>query len=135
MQGGAGGSKGAKGKKGKKAALTKGGGGTGSTVPQSDSQPHISLGPLPRLQDMVTVVGYPVGGDNQSVTQGVVSRIEMSEYVHGASELLAIQIDAAINSGNSGGPAFNSAGLCVGIAFQSLKDGDSENIGYVIPSR
>lgn len=44
------------------------------------------------------------------------------------------QIDAAINSGNSGGPAFNDKGNCVGIAFQSLKHEDAENIGYVIPT-
>jgi S1-C subfamily serine protease len=44
------------------------------------------------------------------------------------------QIDAAINSGNSGGPAFNDRGKCVGIAFQSLKHEDAENIGYVIPT-
>lgn len=56
-----------------------------------------------------------------SVTSGVVSRIEVTSYVHGAAELLGIQIDAAINSGNSGGPAFNSQGECVGTAFQSLK--------------
>lgn len=56
-----------------------------------------------------------------SVTSGVVSRIEVTSYVHGAAELLGIQIDAAINSGNSGGPAFNNQGECVGIAFQSLK--------------
>ena len=45
-----------------------------------------------------------------------------------------MQIDAAINSGNSGGPAFNDKGKCVGIAFQSLKHEDVENIGYVIPT-
>ena len=45
-----------------------------------------------------------------------------------------MQIDAAINSGNSGGPAFNDKGNCVGIAFQSLKHDDAENIGYVIPT-
>lgn len=47
---------------------------------------------------------------------------------------LLLQIDAAINSGNSGGPAFNDKGNCVGIAFQSLKHEDVENIGYVIPT-
>lgn len=47
---------------------------------------------------------------------------------------LFLQIDAAINSGNSGGPAFNDKGNCVGIAFQSLKHEDVENIGYVIPT-
>ena len=46
------------------------------------------------------------------------SRIEVTSYAHGSTELLAVQIDAAINSGNSGGPAFNNAGECVGIAFQ-----------------
>ena len=51
----------------------------------------------------------------------MVSRIEVTSYVHGAAELLGVQIDAAINSGNSGGPAFNNRGQCVGIAFQSLK--------------
>lgn len=48
--------------------------------------------------------------------------------------LMVWQIDAAINSGNSGGPAFNERGNCVGIAFQSLKHEDAENIGYVIPT-
>lgn len=48
--------------------------------------------------------------------------------------VIVLQIDAAINSGNSGGPAFNDKGECVGIAFQSLKHEDAENIGYVIPT-
>ncbi|KAG5536833.1 hypothetical protein RHGRI_024311 [Rhododendron griersonianum] len=94
----------------------------------------VQFGELPALQDAVTVVGYPIGGDTISVTSGVVSRIEILSYVHGSTELLGLQIDAAINSGNSGGPAFNDKGNCVGIAFQSLKHEDAENIGYVIPT-
>ncbi|CAI9787287.1 unnamed protein product [Fraxinus pennsylvanica] len=94
----------------------------------------LEFGDLPALQDAVTVVGYPIGGDTISVTSGVVSRIEILSYVHGSTELLGLQIDAAINSGNSGGPAFNDKGNCVGIAFQSLKHEDAENIGYVIPT-
>lgn len=94
----------------------------------------VEFGALPSLQDAVTVVGYPIGGDTISVTSGVVSRIEVMSYVHGATELLGVQIDAAINAGNSGGPAFNDRGQCVGIAFQSLKFEDAENIGYVIPT-
>eukprot|EP01018_Ginkgo_biloba_P014667 Gb_06473 [translate_table: standard] len=94
----------------------------------------VQFGALPTLQDAVTVVGYPIGGDTISVTSGVVSRIEVLSYVHGATELLGVQIDAAINAGNSGGPAFNDKGQCVGIAFQSLKHEDAENIGYVIPT-
>ncbi len=48
-------------------------------------------------------VGFPVGGDTISVTSGVVSRVEVMTYAAACSELLGIQIDAAINSGNSGG--------------------------------
>ena len=48
--------------------------------------------------------GGRIGGDTISVTSGVVSRIEVTSYVHGSTELLGVQIDAAINSGNSGIP-------------------------------
>ena len=34
------------------------------------------IGDLPRLRDQVAVAGYPVGGDEVSITEGVVSRIE-----------------------------------------------------------
>jgi len=94
----------------------------------------LSFGPLPRLQDAVAVVGYPIGGDTISVTAGVVSRIEVTDYSHGSTDLLAIQIDAAINGGNSGGPVFNARGECCGIAFQALVGSDVENVGYVIPT-
>jgi hypothetical protein len=52
----------------------------------------VEFGPLPALQDAVTVVGYPIGGDTISVTSGVVSRIEILSYVHGSTELLGLQV-------------------------------------------
>ncbi|KAG2697270.1 hypothetical protein I3760_07G098700 [Carya illinoinensis] len=94
----------------------------------------LDFGRLPSLQDAVTVVGYPLGGDTISVTKGVVSRIEVTSYAHGSSDLLGIQIDAAINPGNSGGPAFNDQGECIGVAFQVYRSEEAENIGYVIPT-
>ncbi|KAI4349597.1 hypothetical protein L6164_010164 [Bauhinia variegata] len=94
----------------------------------------LRFGHLPHLQDAVTVVGYPLGGDTISVTKGVVSRIEVTSYAHGSSDLLGIQIDAAINPGNSGGPAFNDQGECIGVAFQVYRSEEAENIGYVIPT-
>jgi len=96
-----------------------------------ENLPSVSFGEIPNLLDSVTVIGYPTGGDNISVTGGVVSRVELTQYSHADTELLAIQIDAAINPGNSGGPALNSAGEVIGIAFETLVD--AENIGYIIP--
>ncbi len=89
----------------------------------------IELGTLPALGDAVTVCGYPIGGDRLSLTQGVVSRIEVSAYAHSQRPLLSVQIDAAVNSGNSGGPVFKGDKI-IGIAFQALDE--SQNIAYAI---
>jgi len=92
--------------------------------------PAIEIGGVPRLQDQVTVIGFPLGGDKVSITEGVVSRIEVIRYAQSAKRLLGIQIDAAINPGNSGGPVFQN-GKLVGIAMQVISQ--SQNIGYMIP--
>lgn len=76
--------------------------------------------------NIVLMTTSTAGGDNISVTKGVVSRVEPTQYVHGASQLLAIQIDAAINPGNSGGPAIMGDKVS-GVAFQNLSG--AENIG------
>ena len=91
----------------------------------------LDIGRLPKLRDEVSVYGFPEGGDNLSITQGVVSRIEHHKYVHSSKYFLTTQIDAAINSGNSGGPVV-SGGKVIGVATQTLQE--SENIGYIIPS-
>ena len=88
------------------------------------------LGPMPRLRDEVAVVGYPVGGEEISITEGVVSRIEVQRYSHSQRHMLAVTVDAAINAGNSGGPVFGD-GKVVGIAFQKLTGVD--NIGEMVP--
>ena len=77
------------------------------------------------------MVGYPIGGEEVSITEGVVSRIEVQRYEHSQRHLLAVTVDAAINEGNSGGPVF-ARGKVVGIAFQALPD--AENIGEMVPA-
>lgn len=89
------------------------------------------IGELPRLRDAVQVVGFPIGGEEVSITEGVVSRIEVQRYEHSQRHLLAVTVDAAINDGNSGGPVF-ARGKVVGIAFQSLPD--AESIGEMVPA-
>jgi S1-C subfamily serine protease len=89
------------------------------------------LGELPDLRDRVAVVGFPIGGEEISITEGVVSRIEVQRYSHSQRYLLAVTVDAAINKGNSGGPVFKS-GNVVGIAFQKLENAD--NVGEMVPA-
>lgn len=89
------------------------------------------LGKLPRTQQEVLVYGFPTGGDTMSVTKGVVSRIEYQRYAHSGENLLAVQVDAAINSGNSGGPIISN-GKLVGVVMQRRVKAD--NIGYMVPT-
>lgn len=85
---------------------------------------------IPQVKQTVNVYGYPLGGDDQAVTEGIISRIEYGTYSTEEGGL-RIQIDAALNPGNSGGPAVLD-GKIVGLVFSKI--GTAENIGYLIPS-
>jgi S1-C subfamily serine protease len=92
----------------------------------------LPFGDLPKVQTPVATVGYARGGEQVSVTEGVVSRIEYRRYVHsGFHRHLLLQVDSAINPGNSGGPVFQDNKV-VGVAFQA--NTSAENTGYVIPN-
>jgi S1-C subfamily serine protease len=94
--------------------------------------PPLRLGSLPELGSTVDTLGYPIGGTQLSSTRGVVSRIEAQSYIHsGIDQHVTVQTDAAINSGNSGGPVVQD-GSVVGVAFQVIADLD--NVGYFIPT-
>ena len=96
-----------------------------------DPIPPLDLSALPELRQEILVLGFPVGGDTLSVTRGVVSRIESQPYVHGRVELLAGQIDSAVNPGNSGGPVL-ADGKVVGVVMQASKEADK--IAYMVPT-
>ena len=83
---------------------------------------------IPAVKQTVSVYGYPIGGEQISVTQGIVSRIECTT-IYCLVRGLRIQIDAALNPGNSGGPAV-ADGKIVGLVHSKLSKG--ENIGYLI---
>ncbi len=89
----------------------------------------LHVGELPQLRDRVVVYGFPVGGEELAITEGVVSRVEHQYYTHSQEYLLTCQIDAAINPGSSGGPVIKD-GMIVGVSFQA---GRGENIGYMVP--
>lgn len=85
---------------------------------------------LPAVKDAVMAYGFPTGGSGLSITKGIVSRIEFAGYNFPVSGL-RIQIDAAVNPGNSGGPALAGDEM-IGLTFARLGAGD--NIGYIIPN-
>ncbi|MBP2681753.1 MAG: protease, partial [Candidatus Krumholzibacteriota bacterium] len=91
----------------------------------------LEIGEMPRVESPVAAYGYPIGGETASATSGIVSRLEEDTYVHSDRDLLVVQIDAALNPGNSGGPVIGD-GKIVAIAMQGLED--AENVGYGIPA-
>ncbi len=95
-----------------------------------DGSEPLKIGELTGLGDKVTVYGFPIGGEKLSITEGVVSRIEIGQYSHSGRSLLQVQIDAAINRGNSGGPVIRNGEL-VGVAFETMSK--AQSIGYTIP--
>ena len=90
----------------------------------------LEFGKLPQIEQKIVVYGYPMGGSTLSATIGVVSRIEHHRYAHSGEQFLAIQVDAAVNPGNSGGPALSN-GKIIGVVMQVITK--SQNIGYLVP--
>ncbi len=74
----------------------------------------------------VAAIGAPLGLEH-SVTRGVVS--STSRELEGNTY---IQIDAALNEGNSGGPVINGDGQVVGVAVKIADE--AQNVGFAIPS-
>ncbi len=91
----------------------------------------LTFGDLPLVEQQIVVYGYPMGGSTLSATMGVVSRVEHHRYAHSGESFLAIQVDAAVNPGNSGGPALSN-GKIVGVVMQGITK--SQNIGYLVPT-
>ena len=83
----------------------------------------------------VAAIGSPFGNVN-SLSVGVVSATERSidSLTSQYSLVDAIQTDAAINHGNSGGPLFDARGRVIGINAQIRSDsGAAEGVGFAVP--
>jgi putative serine protease PepD len=85
--------------------------------------------------DGVVAIGNPYGLDG-SVTTGIVSALDREISAPDNTPIEgAIQTDAAINHGNSGGPLLNLAGNVIGITSQIQSDsGANDGVGFAIPS-
>ena len=84
-------------------------------------------------------IGSPFGYE-ESITAGIVSAVDRSiEAPNGYSIPNAIQTDAPINHGNSGGPLIDASGKVIGVNVQIAADdsgGSSQNagVGFAVPS-
>jgi len=77
-------------------------------------------------------IGNPLGLDS-SVTAGIVSAINRKVTDSDGNTYVAIQTDAAINSGNSGGALVNSKGQVIGINTLKISGTGVEGVGFAIP--
>ena len=85
-----------------------------------------------KVGEFVMAVGNPLGMDS-SVTGGIVSAVNREVSDGEGNNYLAIQTDAAINSGNSGGALVNSNGEVIGVNTLKLAGNGIEGIGFAIP--
>lgn len=106
---------------------------------ESDKKlPYVSFGDSDKVRvgDIVIAIGNPFGFGG-TVTTGIVSSkardlgVSMDELVDDF-----IQTDAAINTGNSGGPLFDISGHVIGVntAIPAVGNGTNVGIGFAIPS-
>ncbi len=87
-----------------------------------------------RVGDVVYAVGNPLGELDFSMTTGHVSAKDRRIVTDRNGGAIAMfQFDAAINSGNSGGPVYNARGEVVGIATAKPASYGVEGIGFAIP--
>ena len=88
--------------------------------------------------ELVIAIGNPLGFDLfGSVTSGIVSALNREISIN-EKQMKLIQTDAAINSGNSGGPLLNSCGQVIGINSAKMSSNYSssasiEGLGFAIP--
>ncbi|MBI5254725.1 trypsin-like peptidase domain-containing protein [Candidatus Falkowbacteria bacterium] len=101
--------------------------------------PVLDLGNSDKIQTGQTAIaiGFSLAEYKNTVTKGVISginrKVTASDYAIGATSIIdeAIQTDAAINQGNSGGPLLDLGGKVIGINTAVNRSGES--VGFAIP--
>jgi len=88
-----------------------------------------------QVGDTVVAIGSPFGL-NETVTSGIVSALD--RHINGTNNATisgAIQTDAPINHGNSGGPLLSAQGRVIGVNSQiQSESGGSDGVGFAVPS-
>ncbi len=91
-----------------------------------------------KVGEQVVAIGNPLGELTFTLTAGYVSALDRLITMSDGNTINVMQTDAAINSGNSGGPLFNTYGECIGITNAKYSNNGSssasiEGIGFAIP--
>lgn len=95
-----------------------------------------------KLGDTIFTIGSPVGYEYRgTVTSGIISglnrlvevSIKNNSLQGGDWVMEVIQLDAAVNPGNSGGPLLNAKGEVVGVISMKLVESSIEGMGFAIP--
>jgi serine protease Do len=91
-----------------------------------------------KVGEQVIAIGNPLGELTFTLTAGYVSALDRNISMSDGTVINVLQTDAAINSGNSGGPLFNLYGECIGIVNAKYSNNGStdasiEGIGFAIP--
>ena len=81
----------------------------------------------------IFAIGNPLGELTHTITSGIVSALDRTVAIDQGQTLNMFQIDAAVNTGNSGGPVYNEFGEVVGIVTAKSGLDGVEGIGFAIP--
>lgn len=101
-----------------------------------ENLPHVTIGDSDNMKvgDEVYAVGNPLGELDFSMTTGHVSALDRLIATDNSSESINMfQFDAAVNSGNSGGPVYNTEGEVVGVVTAKYSDSGVEGLSFAIP--
>ena len=85
-----------------------------------------------RVGEMVAAIGNPLGELTNTLTVGYISALDREINTDG-TPINMLQTDAAINSGNSGGPLFDMYGNVIGITTAKYASSSVEGLGFAIP--
>lgn len=104
------------------------------TQPSNEAHPSLQIATTDvRRGDPVALIGNPEGdaiSNGNSITSGTISKAYLELPDWGAGTF--IMTDAAVNSGNSGGPMVNILGKVVGIVESKLADDTIDNMGFAL---
>ncbi len=95
----------------------------------------VTIGKMSEMSVGSTVyaVGNPLGELDYTMTDGIISALDRVISTEVSTSINVFQFNAAVNSGNSGGPVYNSRGEVIGVVDAKYKASGVEGLGFAIP--